>query len=429
MKKKIIPRLSLAIWLIGLLVSCQRMTDEEELVTNTPKTLNIKARSSDNAEIKYPLYLYAFNENGNCVAVQIVEQAGEGLRLELAGGRYKIVAISDVAGGYVLPEQPNVQSKIVLNGVSGATTPLMTGNADVTVSSKETSLNITLSYAVTAVSVALKDVPSDVSAVKLILSPFYSSLSLNGDYGDDGCSLEIPCSLDTESIWSSKTIYAFPGNGNKTVFSIQLTRKDETQITYAYTYQGAPEANRPFNVSGNYAGSVTVGGEFIAKGWDSPIDVEFDFGGLDSSDGSSEDGGDEKEDETSTAPSIGKIWSDGIVVQAEDGDVLLMSLSEWECYTSGLEELLEEYATDGWQLPDASQAKLLNETFQDESLTDLNELLEEYGYTTINVDKRYLYDNSGSIYAFGFKSTSKFLAAGTQTKYRIRFVKIISNAA
>ena len=422
MKASTFTRCLIGTLLLCLHSACQKMTDEE-LAENTSKVLNVKARSSSNAGISYPLYLYAFDKNGNCSASQVIENEEEAIRLELAGGAYRIAAVSGVSGGYTLPEKPNLESGISISSTSGASTPMMSGKADVNVSSKETSLNITLSYAVTAISVALKGVSSDVSAVKLTLSSFHSSLFFSGEYGGDAQSLEIPCTLDTENIWSAKTVYAFPGSGNETVFSIQLTKKDGTQATYAYTYQGAPEANRPFNISGNYAGSVTVGGEFIVKDWDSSINVEFDFGGATTDNG--EDNGKEEEQQPSGTPQVGTIWGGGIVVDVETNtqSVLLMSTDEWECYSSGLAELLEEYATNDWLLPDATQARLLNATFQDESLTALNEMLEENGYTTINVEKRYLYDNGGETYAFGFKSTSKFLAAGAQTKYKVRLVK------
>lgn len=422
MKTTIIFRYLPIFFLFLNFMSCQRLMEDAD--SPASQTLKVKARSSDQSDINYPLYLYAFDEEGTCIASQTVTDAGSSIELKLANGKYRIVAIADASGSYQLPEHPNALDEITVNGTQGASTPLMTGKADVTINGKETSLNITLLYAVTAISVALKNVPSDVSAVQLTLSPLYASLLMSGEYGEDTQKLEIPCTLDTENIWTANRVYAFPGSGNETVFSILLTKKDGSQQTYAYTYQGVPEANRPFNISGNYAGSVTVGGEFIVKGWDTATEVQFAFGNtVDSGDTPEEGGGSSS---ATGSLEVGTLWSNGIVAEVTDDTVLLLGLNEWECYSSGLAEVLEEYAVDGWLLPDDSQARLLNSTFQGESLTALNEALEAEGYTAINVDKRYLYDNEGEVYAYGFKSTSKFLAAGTQTKYRVRLVKTVS---
>lgn len=400
--------------------SCQKVS--EESVTDSTQLLKIKPRSSGNVQIDYPLYLYAFDGNGTCSASQIIRQAGDTISLKLAPGEYRIVAFSGVSGGYIIPDKPNALEEITLQSTYGATTPMMMGKADVTIGKKATTLNITLTYAVTVVSVALNGVPDEVSAVQLTLSPMYGALCMNGEYSNESYKIEIPCKQETGSKWAADSVYAFPGSGNQTVFSILVTQKDNTQTTYAYTYQGKPEANRPFNVSGNYTGSVMVGGEILVEGWGTPIDVEFDFGTTsnDNTNNNPSDGGDIQ---------VGKIWNNGIVVENKEGTVLLMSLGEWQCYSKELAETLEEHAVDGWLLPNESQARLLNSTFQGESLTALNETLEAEGYDIINVDKRYLYDNEGEVYAFGFKPTSKFLAAGTQTKYRVRLVKAVANAA
>lgn len=414
-------RYLLTICLLSIFSSCQRLVEEDLDVP--AHALKVKARSADACDLFFPLHFYAFTDEGACAASQIVNSAEEAIELTLANGEYRVVAIADVSGSYQLPEHPNAADEITLTGVQGADRPLMMGKADVTINGKSTTLTITLSYAVTSISVALKDVPSDVAAVQLSLSPLHSSLLLSGEYSEATYKLDIPCTLDTENIWTANQVYTFPGSGSKTVFSILLTKKDGSQQTYAYTYSGIPEANRPFNISGSYAGSVTVGGEFIVSGWDTSTEVEFAFGAANDSDNSTP----ETPTSPTDTPEVGTLWNNGVVVEVTDKQVLLMSLDEWECYSGTLPELLEEYAVDGWELPDAAQAKLLNATFQEERLTTLNNRLEKAGYSPIDIDKRYLYDNNGEIFAFGFKPTSQFKAAGTQTKYRVRFVQTISN--
>lgn len=420
MSKKGAQTFIIVSFLCLLVSSCQKIS--EETLGQEPQILKVKARSAENTQIKYPLYLYAFDKEGTCSASQTVQQAGDTIGLKLTSGEYRIVAIAGVKGGYVLPQKVHALEEIVLQSTQGATTPMMMGKADVKVDNKPISLNITLSYAVSSISIALNGIPNDVSGVQFTLSPMYGSVTMNGEYGQEAKKIEIPCQMATDSIWRANTIYTFPGSGNETVFSILLTSKDGKQATYAYTYKGKPEANHPFNISGNYSGGVMVGSDFIIDGWDTSIDVEFDFGTSPTQGNTSDNNSN-----TDETIEVGSIWNNGIVVETNEEGVLLMSLEEWGCYAGDLAEFLEEYSTNGWLLPNETQARTLNATFQNEALDTLNELLEAEAYTPINIDKRYLYDQDGEVYAFGFKSSSKFQEAGTQTKYRVRLVKIISS--
>lgn len=406
--------------MVSSLFSCQKIT--EESLTETLQLLKVKARTSVDAKLDYPLYLYAFDKNGTCSATQVIQQSTDSIGLKLVPGEYRIVAISNLSEEYILPEKPNALEEITLQSTHGATTAMMMGKADITISSKTTSLNLTLTHAVTSISTILSGIPEDATAVQITLSPMYGAICMNGEYARENQKIEIPCQLKSDQTWHASPVYAFPGSGEQTIFSIQITQKDQTQNTYAYTYGGKPEANRPFNISGNYTGSVMVGGDFIVEGWGSSIDVEFDFGGI------SVDNNQNNNPNFDGSATIGNIWDNGIIAGDDGKRIFLMSLDEWTCYADDLAELLEEYAVNGWLLPNEEQARALNNTFQDESLDSLNETLEAEGYPIINIDKRYLYDNDGEIYAFGFKPTSKFLKAGTQTKYRVRLVKYVSQS-
>lgn len=428
------------LWFISsllLIVSCQKGFEEEESLA-TSKSLKIETRSADKAPISYPLYLYAFNENGNCSAQQIIESESQSLRLDLPSGKFSIMAISGCSDEYTIPNNPKITDKVRIDNPQGAKAPMMMGKADITIGEKDASLNITLSYAVTAISVNLKGLPSDIASVSLLLSPAYSSMNMSGEYEEGNTQIIIPCRLDTENIWSAYNIYAFPGSADKTVMSILTTKKDGTEVTYAYTYNGKPQANRAFNINGNYIAGISVDGELVVKGWEEPIDVNFDFGagsvkqpdnetdsdGSENNEGENEDEDNDKGENTDI-PEVGSIWNDAIVVNVEDNNVLVMSLEEWACYADDLNALMGEIGIDGWDLPITSEAKLLNQTFQGSSLSMLNDLLWDNNYDQIDETKRYFYNHNGYIYAFGFKSSSRFQEAGLKTKYRLRLVKTI----
>ena len=84
----------------------------------------------------------------------------------------------------------------------------------------------------------------------------------------------------------------------------------------------------------------------------------------------------------------------------------------------------QEEEADGWHLPTEEEAKILHKTFSGSSLDELNETIEglRNGDPLLDIEKRYVYDHNGSIYAFGFKTSSKFLQAGSTVKYKIRLV-------
>lgn len=233
-------------------------------------------------------------------------------------------------------------------------------------------------------------------------------------------------------------MYAFPGIEDKTAISITLKKKDQTEETYAYTYDGKPEANKPFNINGNYIGKVTIGGNIISNNWEDATDVDFDFGaaaedgdsGEDSAGGNEEEGSTDTDTQPDGTLKAGDIWNNGIVVSTTYGSnkqVLLMSLNEGKCLAEELYDYMDEYVPDGWKLPNETEAYLMNQTFQGDALEALNEKLESKGYPIIKTDKyRYFYDSGGDIYAFGFKPTSKFQPAGESTQYYIRTVSVVS---
>lgn len=405
-----------------LLTGCQKMEDDGD-VTNAAQTLKVKARTAETEKVEYPLYLYAFDEDGHCAASQVLNEEGQSPALSLKSGKYRVVAISGVGGGYTLPEKPDAQEVITI-GRNGASTALMMGKADVTIANKQTTLNIVLKYAVSALSAKLSDIPEDVAAVKLMVSPLHASLCMNGDYGTDDLQLEIPCRLNTENLWTTDTVYAFPGYSNETLFNIQLTRTDGSEATFAYTYDGIPEANRAFNISGNYTGSITIGGEFVISGWGTSIDVSFEFGSTSSSNEEQEDEDENpSEDGSGTELQVGTIWNNGIVVNAEDGEVLLMSLDEWYASTSEVESILQEQS--GWHIPTYEEAQLLRSTFSGENRIALNETIGNYDENLVGIDgeERYLCDKNDVYYSFVFADGKSITKAGEKKEYYIRLLK------
>lgn len=411
---------------------CQTL--EEEVSVEDCGVLKVKARSVQTEEAIYPMYLYAFSEEGACASSQVIESSEESMRLVLPAGNYRVVLVAGAGEGYTIPENPSLQDAVLLEDTSGAGTPLLVGMADVAVGAEtEARLELTLSYAVAAVKVLLTDIPADVSAVTVTMSSFHSSMALSGEYGGEGCSLVMPCTLDTANVWSTDTCYVFPGNASETVFSIQLKMKDNTVVAYGYTWRDALEAGHPYAITGSYSSGIVLDGSFVLKGWDALTEISFQFGAGNQGD----DGEGETPEEPSInldgVPEVGSIWNGAIVAQVSDADesgadVLLLSLDEWSIVTSQVEELTSGYSVNGmadWRLPTYEEAQLLRNSFSDTNRLALNERIADYDAELVGIDgeERYLCDKSGVYYSFIFAGGTSITKAGSVRAYYTRLVK------
>lgn len=402
--------------------------DDNWLAEVEGKSLKVKVRSASDAEIVYPVFLYAFSEDGKFVGMQTVEDADENISLTLSKGEFQVVAVSGTSSSYQLPTNPNLDDVITLSGTQGADTPLMVGRANVEIGeSANVTAQITLKYVVASLNVKLKDVPSDVTGVQLALSPLHSTLSMAGVYGGESQKVKMDCSKTSEGVWSAKTTYIFPGNGTETYFSIYLKKDDGTEATFGYTYRGVPEANHLFNVTGTYSGGVIIGGNFDVTDWEGTIDVEFNFG----SDLLPDD--EDAEVDLSGVPQVGTIWNGMIVADIGESDdtgvdLLLMSLDEWEEPVSNIDKILSDYSVNGisgWRLPTHNEASVLRARFSGSGLSELNEQIAEYGedLNALDGEERYLCTKADVYYSFKFVGGSSTTKAGEKRSYYIRLVK------
>lgn len=424
----------LPILFCGTLFACQQVpNDDEWLSEEETKPLKIKVRSAENVEIAYPLYLYAFDKNGKLAASQTIDDKEKDMALSLTDDEYQVVALSGVTDDYQLPKDLTLEGEIKLSNIEGADAPLMVGRADVGGSRNEgTMAEIALSYVVAQLNVVLKNVPADVSTVQLSISPLYSSLSMGGEYGGDVQKVKVNCTLGEDGVWSAQPTYIFPGSAAETTFSIYFKKTDGTEVTYGYTYKGAPEANHPFNITGSYAEGVIVGGSFEISGWEEAIDVEFTFG-ANAVPGVDEEEPEEPEIDLTNVPEIGTIWNDAIVADIGEADetgvdLLLLSLDEWDATTSQVSDVIEGYSVNGmsdWRLPTHEEAAVLRARFSGDSRLELNDLIEEYDSSLYGVDgeERYLCTKNDVYYSFKFAGGTTTTKAGEKRSYYVRLVK------
>lgn len=415
--------------------SCQQIPEDDGWLSGyEKKSLKVKVRSAGEADIVYPICLYAFSGDGKLAATQTIADAEEDVALSLSKGEYQIVAVSGTSASYQVPTNPNLNDVITLSGSKGADTPLMAGRANVEISgSSNATVQITLKYVVAALNVKLKDVPANVTDVQLALSPLYSTLSMAGAYGGESQKVKIDCSLTTDNTWSANTVYIFPGSGTETVFSINFKMDDGTEVTYGHTFQGVPEANHLFNVTGTYSGGVIVGGSFDVTDWEGSIDVEFEFGANEIQGDGNKNDVHEPEIDLTGVPQAGTIWNDMIVADIGEADeagvdLLLMSLDEWEATVSEVDDILSGYSVNGisgWRLPTHHEASVLRARFSSSGRLDLNELIADYDDTLYGLDgeERYLCTKEDAFYSFKFAGGTSTTKAGEVRSYYVRLVK------
>lgn len=446
--------LGLCMFLPFLFTSCAKYfaEDEEEEEENNQKTtstLHINPRSGDETELIYPIHIYAFDTEGKCTAQQTINSSEEGPAIELGlpKGTYRIVALSGAIGkNYILPEKPSLTDYIEFKQDNKAETPLMMGNADVTLKNGTAKANITLSFSVAQIKITLLNIPPEYSSVEVELASSYSKLSFQGEYGNSKNTL-ISCWRTTEGAWNTDTFYTFAGSQNKTIISIHLTKEGVTE-TYGYTYNNSIQANHPFILTGNYAGSITVEGNIIAGSWGNPLTVDFSFGkgnGQEEKPGGEGDKDEGEKEETpgetfyvDQIPEEESIWEGCLVVEVtennsgNEADVLLMGIDNAvnskgkdKMHSTDATTAIKEYSVSNiynWRIPSKIEAQLLKSRYN-ENLSDINKVLSNAGGTKLVLDDpRYLCNNA--TLSFNFKS-NKISNVGPTVTYYLRPVKTI----
>ena len=416
---------------LTLSFSCQRVMDygEEDDVSSSDGTaLKIMARSGGNTSIEYPVYLYAFNEKGDCAAKQKITSEEVEMNLQLPSGNFKVVALSGVSKGYVMSDNPKISDVITMQEGGCASKAMMMGMADVSLEGKNKTVNLLLTYMVASLNVVLTKADK-VKQVKVGISPLHSSLNFEGKYGGEEKKLEIECALGTDGRWTAGPVYIFPGSGSQTTLSITLDDSKGSH-TYGYVSKVVPQANHPYNIGGSYTGDISIDGSLIAKGWEDAIDVEFKF--ETDEDNSNDEDGDE---DISGVPEVGSIWNDCIVAasnKSSDGsgtDLLLMSLEEWESQIATARSVPEGYSVHNiknWRFPTEQEAKAIRDRFNGDRLIDLNEKIEARNQEELEIthdsDTRYLCDKEGVFYSFQFIGAKRVTKAGKDKFYLIRVV-------
>ena len=416
--------------------------DNEEGSKDVPHTVQVITRSESNAQINYPLSLFLFDEKGKCIQEETIPDESASYSNNLPEGKYNLVLLSGISEDeYVIPFDFNPESFICFKEDNFAHNPIQIASAQINLT-QSTTVQMTLSYAVSSINFIINDVPDEASQVNINLSPVSSGISFTGNYNNDNQSCLIPCTRKGEQ-WISETAYILPSESSSTRMSIQIELPDDNKA-YGYTYQSALKPGYPYQFTGNYKDGITLNGVFQTEGWHTAVDVEFGISETIPDNPEEEEpdtGKDEEPDPISPTgtdsyqvtelPEEEDVWRDFYVwdmktISETEYEAIIISPEQWEILAAEGEAFLTDYEISGiggWRVFTKEEAKDFRSQYS-YSLYDLNQFLQENGQAAFlaNEDDRYLCNECLHSFAFGSSTISP---VGEKRTYYLRPVKTI----
>lgn len=412
-------------------------------------TLQLNVTSRNNAKINYPLSLFLFDDENNCVVRETIPTEESEFSSSISKGKYTLILLSGLnENDHSYPLEIIPDSYISLKTDNCSEEPLQIGKASVNLT-QSTRITVILSYAVASLNFTLNGIPQDVTATEVKVSPVSSAVSFNGDYKNDKQQCVIPCRKEG-SQWVSDATYVFPNESSQTHLSINL-QSPQGNEAYGYTYQATLKAGYPYHFTGNYKGGVTLDGEFQAEGWQPEIDCEFGFDEIlpdeEEDDGNNEGtddgnsgntGGEDSSGDNDTEydtfivsemPGADSIWGYFYVwqttsISSTEAEAIIIAPEQWYTLAADALDLLNTYSEDGiegWRMFTTEEATAFRNQFQG-SVSELNEFISEYGLAFFKYSDgaRYLCNNAQSTFSF---ANNRIIDAGRTVKYYLRPVK------
>lgn len=416
--QKILFFLLLTIFSAGL-SSCSKSV-VDETVSNAPgdgnSTLNIITRADDGeAQLSYPISLYVFNSSNQCIATQTLNSSDDAIAIaNLRAGTYSVYAIGGAdENRYTLPSKAEATPNSLISLQEGKIhEDLMAGHNTVVIGDNETNqLTLTMSRMVSMLkSIKVNQIPDEVSAVAVTITPLREAIRLNGEPdGDAGIfSLNLVEQSDGRTWKNATQQYMLPSNGQATI-TIKMTRGTVTN-SYSYTCQEAFLANYIINIDATYTGSTfNMTGTLTGATWAGERTITFEFDenssvGSETTQGNEQGGGNENQGGGSStdqgnnvvigeAPTEGTVYQGCYVLSSINNNngtstVTLMTptqtnglsfnANDQNSIKTAVEEAISSIAVSGisgWRLPTKDEMDIIRETGAgkiNENLNDLN---------------------------------------------------------
>lgn len=392
--------IALTLFLVStILSSCSKTIsdiDDPSASFGGNSSLSIITRSgNEDAIVSYPVKVYLFNSNNACIAVQTLADEGDNLSIEdLKAGTYHVYAVGAAEENrYTLPTQDAAAATSTITLQENKVhEDLMLANNTVTIGPNETNqLTLAMQRVVCMLkTIEVKQVPTDVDAVSITVTPLRETVQLNGEFSGEEGSITVALTEQSDgTTWKNNTEqYMLPSVGNATI-TIRMT-KGETTNSYSYTCTEAFAANYKINIDATYTGSTfNLTGTITGATWAGERTITFEFDetsstGSGNNDPGNNDPGDNNDNNDALdgpAPTVGSNYQGTYVLRAVDnGDntttVTLMSptqttglsftANDQESISAAVNEAIAGLAVagiSGWRLPTKDELKYINDNF------------------------------------------------------------------
>lgn len=447
-----------------ILSSCEKVDmledGEDGDQTNTSGvTRNVKlvAKAIDNTDVAYPLTIYAFDTEGNNVTSTVINGKDDAsATLKLKKGRYHLTAVSLPSSYESLSSVKDWNATFSMPKSGYATVPLMTGSADINVTSSDQIAHISLGYRQASLSVTINDVPSSVTSVDVTLSSAYTDMTLAADLSGK-MMVTVPCvkgaASNNGATWSTGKFYILPSVNAQPSITISFSGGTTGDVSYSHTYNASLLAGTPYNFTATYKGKaeggggssdddVTINTDISAGKWADEVKESFNFG-PDVNKTESPSDPESNVITVTTLPGSGDIWNGHVVgfvneISETEREVVLISIKEWEKISSAFSSnanqakeiaaQYEENGLSGWIIPTRNDGMALNRLYSyDNNRALINSALETCGGTGLiqmygTSAVRYLCEDAE--YTYSYKSAT-ITKAGEKTTYYLRLVKYL----
>lgn len=447
-----------------ILSSCEKVDMLEDggdgAQTNTSGvTRNVKlvAKAIDNTDVAYPLSIYAFDTEGNYVTSTVISSKDDAsATLKLKKGRYHLTAVSLPSSYESLSSVKDWNATFSMPKSGYATEPLMTGSADINVTSSDQIAHISLGYRQASLSVTINDVPSSVTSVDVTLSSAYTDMTLAADLSGK-MMVTVPCvkgaTSNNGATWSTGKFYILPSVNAQPSITISFSGGTTGDVSYSHTYNASLLAGTPYNFTATYKGKaeggggssdddVTINTDISAGKWADEVKEAFNFG-PETVQPETPSNPESNVITVTTFPGSGDIWNGHVVGFVDEKseterEVVLISVKEWEKISSAFSSnasqakeiaaQYEENGLSGWIIPTRNDGMALNRLYSyDNNRALINSALETCGgtgliqmYGTSTV--RYLCEDAEHTYSYKSATITK---AGEKATYYLRLVKYL----
>lgn len=408
---------------LALLVSCEKayILDEEadsDASLNGQMLLRTSAKVSGNADetdyVSYPVKVYVMNSDAKCVSLSQISSSDEELSIGLKAGTYDVYAVSGT-DNYDMPTAANASKSSVIAPKTGfGHGDLMTAyNSVVMAQGEENHVTLQMQRRVMQVeSIAISNIPEDVTAVQLTLSPLYKSLQLNGDYTGGTTSHTFDLVKQSNGVWkNSESEYLLEAQDNITL-KVSLTREDGV-TSYSYACEESLSANYKINITGTFVSEedIALSGTIQGTDWAGTVDITFDLDEASISQPGTTEPEEPEENEVlyGGAPAVGTLYKGCFVLRAtnsensttvtlitptEQNKIKVSQSQDEENVIKSIKENtdfalsnISVSGVSGWRLPTEEEMQYI-----DNNLDAINEKIEDLGSgVTTFVEKKGAY--------------------------------------